>query len=89
MLIFFALRKGQVLASIRSIVNSYLFLNSLTIPLLQEEFVEYQLLSDTDIPTEVWYAARVGEDKNVYYCMDITYLCKVTATLTLSLDEYM
>ncbi len=49
---FFALRKGQVLASIRLIVNRYPFLNSLTIPsemaLLQEKFVEYPLLSDTD-----------------------------------------
>ena len=77
------------------IVNSCPSLNSLMIPsemaLLQEESVEYQLLSDTDIPTEVWDAARFGEDENVYYCMDIIwgYLCKVTATLTLSLDEYI
>ncbi len=75
------------------IVNSYPFLNGLTIPsemaLLQEEIVEYPLLSDTDIPTEVWDAARVAEDENMYYCMDIIWgcLCKVTASLTLSLDD--
>ena len=38
--------------------------------LLQEELVSYQLLSDSDIPTAVWDAAKVGEDENVYFCMD-------------------
>ena len=34
--------------------------------LLQEEFVSYQLLSDTDIPSEVWAEAKVGEDQEAY-----------------------
>lgn len=48
--------------------------------LLQEEFVNYQLLSDTAIPPEVWDAATVSENENTkYYCMDVIwgYLCKV------------
>ena len=39
--------------------------------LLQEEFVSYQLLSDTDIPSEVWAEAKVGEDEEAYHQIDI------------------
>ena len=47
--------------------------------LLQEEFVNYQLLSDTDIPSEVWAEAKVGEDEEAYHQIDIfwVHLCKV------------
>ena len=47
--------------------------------LLQEEFISYQLLRDTDIPPEVWAEAKVGEDEETYYQIDILwgYLCKV------------
>ena len=64
---YFEKRASVGFNSIEYFVNRYPFLNGLTISsemgLLQEEFVEYQLLSDTDIPTEVWDAARVGEDE--------------------------
>ena len=72
--------------SVEYFVNRYSFLHVLTSPnemaLLQEEFVDYQLLSDTDIPTEIWDTARVGEGDSEYYCMDIIwgYLCNVKAT---------
>ncbi len=75
----FEKRTGVGFNSIEYFVNRYPFLNGLTISsemgLLQEEFVEYQLLSDTDIPTD---AARVGEDENVYYSWTSSggsYLC--------------
>jgi len=39
--------------------------------MLQEEFVSYQLLRDTDIPTQVLEEAKFGEDEAVYYRIDI------------------
>ena len=53
-----------------SFANRLLHLHSLKesheMELLQEEFVSYQLLSDTDIPSEVWAEAKVGEDQEAY-----------------------
>lgn len=45
----------------------------------QEEFVSFQLLNDLDIPTEIWDAARVGGDENMYYSIDVlrTYICNI------------
>ncbi len=54
--------------------------------LLQEEFVEYQLLSDTDIPTD---AARVGEDELLHGHHLGVRTCALLAHLNLSLDDYV
>lgn len=49
--------------------------------MLQEEFVSYQLLRDTDIPTQILEEAKFGEDEAVYYRIDILLghyvLCKM------------
>jgi len=40
---------------------------------LGEEFVDYQLLRDEDIPAHVWNDARIEpreDDENVHYRMD-------------------
>ena len=64
-------------------VNRFPFLQDLTTPremeLLQEEFVSYQLLRDHDIPADIWDCARVGDDGNAYFCMDVVWghLCTV------------
>ena len=34
-------------------------------------FISYHLLRDTDIPLEVWAEAKVGEDEETYYQIDI------------------
>ena len=56
-------------------VSRYPHLHGLTVPkemeLLQEEFVCYQLLNDSDIPTDIWDAVRVGEDDNTYTSIGI------------------
>ena len=46
---------------------------------LLQEFISYQLLHDTDIPPRIWDEAKVGEDKDVHYHVDILwkYLCKM------------
>lgn len=46
--------------------------------MLQEEFLS-QLLSDADIPDEVWKEAKVNEDEDVYYHVDghWSHLCKI------------
>ena len=51
--------------------------------LLQEEFVEYQLLSNEDIPKEVWDEAQIklsneeNEEKSSSFRMDVIwgYIC--------------
>ena len=68
--------------SVEFFVHRYSHLQGLTSPsemeLLQEEFISYQLLSDTDIPSRIWDEAKVGED-DVYYRVDVLwkYLCQI------------
>ena len=60
--------------SVEYFVHRFPYLHALTTPIemdiLQEEFVSYQLLSDTDIPHHVWEEAKVHEDEAAYYRID-------------------
>ena len=50
----------------------YLNLNLETINLLSEQFLDYQLLNDHDIPDSVWQSAcTMDDDRNKYYRVDI------------------
>ena len=50
----------------------YLNLNPETISLLSEQFLDYQLLNDHDIPDSVWQSAcTMDDDRNKYYRVDI------------------
>ena len=50
----------------------YLNLNPETINLLSEQFIDYQLLNDHDIPDSVWQSAcTMDDDRNKYYRVDI------------------
>ena len=69
--------------SVEYFVHRFPHLQDLTIAsemeLLQEEFISYQLLHDTDIPPRIWDETKVGEDEDVYYRVDILwkYLCQM------------
>ena len=69
--------------SVDYFVHCFSHLQDLTLAsemeLLQEEFVSYQLLSDTDIPPRIRDEAKVGEEDDIYYCVDIVwkYLCQI------------
>ncbi len=69
--------------SVEYFVHRFPHLHALRTPqeldMLQEEFVSYQLLRDTDIPIQVWEVAKVGEDEAVYYRIDVLWghLCKI------------
>ena len=79
----FEKREEATFDAVESFVHRFPHLHALMEPhemeLLQEEFISYQLLRDTDIPPEVWAEAKVGEDEEKYYQIDILwgYLCKV------------
>ena len=52
----------------------YLNLNPETISLLSEQFLDYQLLNDHDIPDSVWQSAcTMDDDRNKYYRVDILW----------------
>ena len=77
-------RRGECgFDSVEFFVHCYSHLQGLTSPsemeLLQEEFISYQLLSDTDIPSRIWDEAKVGEDEDVHYRVDVLwkYLCQI------------
>lgn len=63
--------------SIEYFVHHFPHLCELTTPgemdLLQEEFISYQLLNDSDIPDEVWSKAKISEDESAYYCIDVLW----------------
>lgn len=40
---------------------------------LGQEFVDYQLLNDDDIPQMIWDKAKVGEDEDKHYRMDVIW----------------
>ena len=69
--------------SVEYFISRFPHLSALNTPreteLLQEEFVHYQLLSDSEIPTQVWEEAKVNEDEHVYYRIDALwgYICKM------------
>lgn len=80
----FEKRSSVCFDAIEYFIHRYRFLlHPLTAPremeLLQEEFVSYQLLRESDIPSDIWDAAKVGEAENRYYSMDVIwgYLCKL------------
>lgn len=55
--------------------NSHFNFNASQMDKLQEEFIEYQLLQETNIPADVWEDATVriienGEEEVKYYRMD-------------------
>ena len=52
----------------------HLNFNSETVNLLSEQFLDYQLLSDHDIPDSVWQnACTVDDYRNKYYRVDILW----------------
>ena len=52
---------------------SFEFLNPETINLLSEQFLDYQLLNDHDIPNSGWQNACTMDDRNKYYRVDILW----------------
>lgn len=79
----FEMREQVTFDSVEYFVHRFPHLLDLRSPreieALQEEFISYQLLSDTDIPTNVWENAKVGEDEDVYYRIDALWghLCQM------------
>ena len=54
--------------------TSFEFLNPETINVLSEQFLDYQLLNDHDIPNSGWQnACTMDDDRNKYYRVDILW----------------
>ena len=78
----FERRKRCTFQSVEYFVSLFPHLDSLKAPkemeLLQEEFVSYQLLHDSEIPPAIWEEAHTGDD-DLYYKVDVLwgYICKM------------